>query len=66
MNASSTSEVIDLALDRLIRAERLRRDVAAYGRIPPTDAELELALLAETVALDDHTDWEALYADEVG
>jgi hypothetical protein len=57
--AASASEAIDLALDRLIRAERLRRDVAAYRRIPPTDEEVELALLAATGGLDDETDWEA-------
>ncbi|MDE3077926.1 MAG: hypothetical protein KGJ86_21085 [Chloroflexota bacterium] len=57
----STSEVIDLALDRLIRTERLRQDIAAYRRVPPTDAELDLALLADTTGLDDDTDWDALY-----
>jgi len=64
VGAASTSEIIDLALDRIIRAERLRRDLAAYRRGPPTDAELELALLAQTAALDDDTDWAALYADD--
>jgi hypothetical protein len=65
VGAASTSEVVDIALDRLIRAERLRRDVAAYRRIPPTGAEAELALL-DTVDLDDPTDWEALYAERGG
>ena len=64
VGAASTSEIIDLALDRIIRAERLRRDLAAYRRVPPTDAELEIALLAQTAALDDDTDWAALYADD--
>src|SRR5438552_3941410 len=64
VGAASTSEIIHLALDRIIRAERLRRDLAAYRRVPPTDAELELALLAQTAALDDDTDWAALYADD--
>ncbi len=64
VGAASTSEIIDLALDRIIRAERLRRDLAAYRGVPPTDAELELALLAQTAALDDDTDWAALYADD--
>jgi len=64
VGAASTSEIIDLALDRIIRAERLRRDLAAYRRVPPTDAELELALLAQTAALDDDTDWATLYADD--
>jgi hypothetical protein len=64
VRAGSTSEVIDIALDSLIRVERLRRDVAAYRQVPPTDAEVELGLLAETAALDDDTDWEALYAED--
>jgi hypothetical protein len=55
--------VIDLALDRLINAERLRRDIAAYRRIPPTDPEAAIALLADTRAVADDTDWEALYPD---
>lgn len=62
MGAGSTSEVLDIALDHLIRAERLRRDVAAYRRVPPNDAEVELALLTAT-RLDDDTDWEAVYAE---
>ena len=63
VSARSTSEVIDLALDRLIDAERLRRDIAAYRRIPPTAAEAAIALLADTSALSDDTDWEALYPE---
>lgn len=60
--ARSTSEVIDLALERLIDAERLRRDIAAYRRIPPDDSEERIAELAATTGLADETDWEALYA----
>lgn len=63
LGAHSTSEVIDLALERLIRAERLRRDIAAYQRVPPTNAEIDIALLMETTALRDDTDGEALYAE---
>lgn len=62
MGASSTSEVLDMALDHLMRTERLRRDVAAYRRVPQTEAEVELALLA-AARLDDDTDWEAIYAE---
>ncbi len=64
VGAGSTSEVIDVALDRLIRSERLRADVAAYRRVPSTDAEAVLASLADTSGLADDTDWEALYAGE--
>lgn len=63
LGIASTSEVVDVALDRIIHAERLRRDIAAYRRTPPTDEEVELALLAAT-ALDDDTDWEALYSED--
>jgi len=65
IGARSTSEVIDLALDRLIRAERLRADIAAYRRVPPTDAEAQLAAVGDVSALGDETDWEALYPVEV-
>lgn len=64
LGVQSTSEVIDLALDQLIRSERLRADVAAYQRIPPTQDEVELASLGHTGSDADDTDWEALYADD--
>jgi hypothetical protein len=64
VGAASTSEVIDLALSHLIRAQRLRADVAAYRSEPPTPGEVELALLAETSGLADDTDWDALYGDD--
>jgi hypothetical protein len=63
VGAPSTSEAIDIALDRLIDAERLRRDVAAYRRIPPTGAETTIASLVDVSGLGDETDWEALYSD---
>ena len=62
--ASSTSEVIDVALDQLIRLGRLRADIAAYSQQPPTEAEVALALLADTSGLADDTDWETLYIGE--
>ncbi len=64
VGAASTSEVIDLALDRLIRAERLRADIAAYRRQPETEDEVALASFADTSSLADGTDWETLYASE--
>ncbi len=58
----SMSEVIDIALDRLIRVERLRRDVAAYANRPPADEEMAFADLAVALDLDDEdVDYEALY-----
>ncbi|HVB90837.1 MAG TPA: type II toxin-antitoxin system VapB family antitoxin [Acidimicrobiales bacterium] len=64
VGAASTSEVVDLALDHLIRSERLRGDIAAYRREPPTQSEVDLALLADSSDLADDTDWSALYADD--
>lgn len=64
VGARSTSEVIDVALERLLRAERLRRDVAAYRRAPPGGDELDLVALGATGDLDDDTDWEALYPED--
>ena len=66
VGASSTSEVIDIALERLIRAERKSMDVAAYRRLPPTQQEDDLAILGDSQALADETDWESLYADVEG
>jgi len=43
------------------RAERVRADIAAYQRVPPTDAEVQLAAVGDLSALGDDTDWEALY-----
>jgi hypothetical protein len=58
----STSEVIDMALDRLIRAEELRRDVAAYARQPLGDDELAITdLPVEFDLADEDVDYEALY-----
>jgi hypothetical protein len=64
LGLDSTSEVVDVALDRLIRTERLRADVAAYGRVPPTQEELELSSLGDTSGLGDDTDLDALYPDD--
>jgi hypothetical protein len=61
--ARSTSEVIDLALERLISSERLRRDIAAYRRVPPSGSEERIAQLAATDGLADEIDWEALYPE---
>lgn len=45
------------------RAERLRGDIAAYRRIPPTEEEIRLAFLPAPPFDDDPTDWEALYPE---
>ena len=44
--AASTSAAIDVALDRLIRAERLRKNVVTYTNEPPTSKKIALAAIA--------------------
>lgn len=62
VRAKSLSETIDVALERLIHIERLRRDVAAYSKNPPTPEELAIADLPVQLDLDDDdVDYEALY-----
>jgi hypothetical protein len=63
LRVHSTSEVIDIALDRLIRDERINRDVEAYRAHPPGTEERAIALRQPRRKLDDDdTDWEAFYA----
>ena len=58
----SVSAVIDVALDRLIRAEQLRHDVAAYARWPLSGDELAIGdLPVDRDLADDDVDYEALY-----
>jgi hypothetical protein len=47
------SSVIDRALDRIIRAEELRRDIAAYTRLPADDSEVVSAHLPVAFDLGD-------------
>ncbi len=65
LGVGSTSEAIDVALDQLIHAERLRADIAAYRRTPPTGDEVALASFGDAGAIGDDTDWEALYGDDL-
>lgn len=62
VGAASLSETVDLALTRLIRAEQLRRDVAAYARKPLDEAELAVGDLPVELDLDDAAvDYDRLY-----
>lgn len=62
INGRSTSEVIDVALDRLIRAEQLRRDVVAYRGQPQNDDDLWAADLPVELDLGDgNVDYERDY-----
>jgi hypothetical protein len=62
IRAKSISDTIDAALDRLIRTEQLRRDVAAYTGKPLTEHELVVADLPVELDLgDDDIDYDAIY-----
>ena len=58
----SVSEVVDVALNRLIATEALRQDVAAYIGQPPDEDEWGLGELAVEFDLaDQDVDYQALY-----
>ena len=60
----SLSDAIDIALDRLIRSEQLRRDIAAYRRDPLRGDERALGDVPVELDLDDDdVDYEALYGE---
>jgi len=62
IGGASMSEVIDVALDRLIHVERLRHDIAAYSKHPPSADEIALTEMSLRLDLgDDDVDYEALY-----
>jgi hypothetical protein len=63
--AGTMSEVIDIALDRLLRTEQLRHDIAAYSQHPPTAAEMALGGVPVRLDLgDDGVDYDALYGGD--
>lgn len=64
LGVNSASAAIDIALSDVVRRARLRRDVAAYRRLPQTDDEAALAGFQPTwEELDDDTDWDAEWPD---
>ena len=55
---------IDVALEREIRTERPRGDIAAYAGVAPSADEVaNAAFRPASPDLADDTDWEALYGD---
>ena len=63
--ATTTSAAVDLALRALIKAERIRHDLAAYQLMPITDAELALTnLRPDWSDLADDTDWDAMFPEK--
>lgn len=60
LGVSSASAAIDIAISEVIRRARLRRDVAAYANVPPTDEEAALGENQPDWAdLVDDIDWDA-------
>jgi len=60
VNAASVSELLDVALARLIDDEQERRHVDGYVRIPVNDEIAQWASVRRE-AIDDDVDWAALY-----
>lgn len=64
LGVNSASAAIDIALSDLIRRGRVRRDVEAYTRVPPTEEEAALGEAhPEWADLADDTDWDAEWPD---
>mgnify|MGYP003547400706 CR=1 FL=1 len=64
VGAASASDAIDVALEREIRTERPRGDIAAYAGVAPSADEVAIAAFRPASPdLADDTDWEALYGD---
>ena len=62
LGTKSTSEVVDIALERLVHSQRLLEDIRAYLGRPPTLEETSLADLPVRLDLDDDDiDYDALY-----
>jgi hypothetical protein len=63
--AASASQAIDIALGELVRLDRVRKDIAAYRKLPPSDEEIDLTLRGrDWTDLEDDTDWEDVYGEE--
>ncbi|MBD0338557.1 MAG: hypothetical protein ICV67_04625 [Thermoleophilia bacterium] len=61
---SSLSQTVDVALERLIHSEQLRRDVAAYAREPLEADELDVTDLPVELDLGDgDVDYDSLYGE---
>ncbi len=64
LGVSSASVAIDIALSELIRRYRLRSDVEAYAKTPPTAEEAALGGASpDWDDLADDTDWDADWAE---
>jgi len=64
LGTPTLSELIDVALARLIESELEQRHVAGYLRLPPVSAEDAWADASRTGAdIADDVDWAALYEE---
>lgn len=62
VDSASVSEIIDIALSRLIAAERERRHVLGYERVPQNIEDVEWAEIPRhDNDIADDTDWAGLY-----
>ena len=65
LGVPSASAAIDVALSELIHRRRLRNDVEAYTRTPPTSEEVALSLAApDWDDLADDVDWDADWPED--
>lgn len=61
-DATTTSDIVELALDAFIERARLDHDVAAYARVPRTAAERAITTMPLAFDLgDDEVDYEAIH-----
>jgi hypothetical protein len=66
LGGRNLSQVVDVALERLIQTEQLRHDLAAYAGRPLSDDEMALTGLPVEFDLDDDdVDYEALYGRDL-
>jgi hypothetical protein len=63
VTVSSVSELLDVALQQLIRSEEERQHVAGYVRSPVGNEFVELADVRRDPIADD-VDWAALYGEK--
>jgi post-segregation antitoxin (ccd killing protein) len=63
VNVGSVSELLDVALERLIQTELERQHIAGYVRIPAGDEFVDFANIPRHPIADD-VDWAALYDEE--
>lgn len=64
LGRTSTSEVVDIALARMVEAQRLLTDIRGYLAHPPTAEEIALGDIAVSFDLgDEEVDYDQYYLD---